>query len=77
MFLGKNKHILIFPIQTGKVLNIVAFSSDRSSAKPPSWENEAWIVPGSKEEMLSGWEGWSEDCLEILKVGLERWCSRP
>merc|ERR1712093_75068 len=51
MFLGKDKHILIFPIQSGKVLNIVAFSSDRSSstqARPPTWENEAWIVPGSK-----------------------------
>ena len=64
MYLGKDRHILTFPIQLGKVLNIVAFASDRS--KPPVWDKDEWIVPTTREEMLSNWTGWTDDCQTIL-----------
>lgn len=69
VYLGKDHHILTFPIQGGRTMNVVAFISDRSPAsKVPEWPGESWIVPGSREEMLNGWEGWSEDCQKILQV---------
>lgn len=64
MYLGKDRHILTFPIQLGKVLNIVAFASDREKA--PVWDKEEWIIPATREEMLSNWKGWSPDCQAIL-----------
>ncbi|CAD6586490.1 MAG: hypothetical protein CYPHOPRED_003556 [Cyphobasidiales sp. Tagirdzhanova-0007] len=68
MYLGKNKHILTAPLQHGKVINIVAFSSDRTvSSQDPVWSNADWIVPGTAEEMMEGWEDWSEDVGQIVR----------
>ena len=73
MYLGKNKHILTAPLQHGKVINIVAFSSDRTvSSQDPVWSNADWIVPGTAEEMMEGWEDWSEDVGQIVRVSLAR-----
>ncbi|GAA5972348.1 hypothetical protein JCM21900_005209 [Sporobolomyces salmonicolor] len=68
MYLGKNKHILTFPIDSGQTLNVVIFVSDRSIPNPTLPEGEAWIKDVSVEEMMAGFEGWSEDCLTILKA---------
>ena len=68
MYLGKDKHILTFPIQEGKVLNVVAFASDRTpSPDDPVWNSDNWILDSTEQEMLFGWEGWSNDCLTILR----------
>jgi salicylate hydroxylase len=67
--LGKDHHILTFPIQEGKTMNVVAFISDRTPAsKSSEWSGDAWIVKGSREEMMNGWEDWSDDCQKILEV---------
>lgn len=69
VYLGKDKHILTFPIQDGKILNVVAFASDRTlSPDDPVWDSDNWIVDSTEEEMLTGWDGWSDDCLTIMKV---------
>ena len=69
MYLGKDKHILTSPIQSGKIINIVAFSSDRTiSDTDPVWSSDNWIVPGTAEELMQGWEDWSNDCQAILRV---------
>lgn len=74
MYLGKDHHILTFPIQGGKTLNVVAFISDRTPAsKSSEWSSDSWIIEGSREEMLNGWEGWSEDCQIILQVREQQW----
>lgn len=65
MYLGKDKHILTFPIQKGTVLNIVAFSSDRSTQEP-HWPHNDWIIRTQPEDVKAGWEGWSDDCQSIL-----------
>lgn len=50
-------------------MNVVAFISDRSpSTKSAEWPSESWIVEGSRQEMLQGWENWSDDCQQILQV---------
>lgn len=50
-------------------MNVVAFASDRSDPEAEvEWGSEAWILPGSREEMMRGWEDWSPDCQKILEV---------
>lgn len=66
MYLGRDKHILTFPIQAGKVMNVVAFDSDRSQAKP-SWDTAEWVVPSKADaDVWQGWQEWSEDTRAIL-----------
>lgn len=64
MFLGKDKHILTFPIRQGEEINIVAFKSDRTQTKLT--ENTPWTFPVSKQEMLSDFADWSESCKVLL-----------
>ncbi|MEG1709265.1 MAG: salicylate 1-monooxygenase [Acinetobacter sp.] len=64
MFLGKDKHILTFPIRQGEEINIVAFKSDRTQTKLA--ENTPWTFPVSKQEMLSDFADWSESCKVLL-----------
>lgn len=64
MFLGKDKHILTFPIRQGEEINIVAFKSDRTQTVLP--ENMPWTLPVSKQEMLDDFADWSESCKALL-----------
>lgn len=58
---------MTFPIDHGKTFNIVAFQTDRSVPDPYYPPNEPWIVPSTVDEMMEGWEGWSDDCQTILQ----------
>ncbi|CAE7112512.1 unnamed protein product [Rhizoctonia solani] len=69
MFLGKDRHILIFPINNFRTINLVAFSTDRSGwpKRPKLKEGESWTQKSTKEEMLSQFSGWPDDLINILK----------
>jgi salicylate hydroxylase len=60
MFLGYHGHLLTFPIQKGKTMNVVAFNSRKT------WEDEKWVVSTSKEEMEADFEGWGEHVHKIV-----------
>ena len=64
MFLGKDKHILTFPIRQGEEINIVAFKSDRTQTMLAA--NTPWTFPVSKQEMLADFADWSESCKALL-----------
>ena len=66
MLLGKDKHILTFPIRQGEEINIVAFKSDRTQTTLP--ENTPWTKPVSKQEMLDDFADWSESCHALLNL---------
>lgn len=66
MLLGKDKHILTFPIRQGEEINIVAFKSDRTQTTLP--ENTPWTKPVSKQEMLDDFADWSESCQALLNL---------
>ncbi|TCD64571.1 hypothetical protein EIP91_003898 [Steccherinum ochraceum] len=67
-FVGLDKHLIIFPIKNGAVINVVAFSTDRSveigQANRP--ESEPWVVPATHEQLLEEYEGWGSDVTKIL-----------
>ena len=66
MLLGKDKHILTFPIRQGEEINIVAFKSDRKQTKLT--ENTPWTKTVSKQDMLDDFSDWSESCQALLNL---------
>ena len=66
MLLGKDKHILTFPIRRGEQINIVAFKSDRSQNTLP--EGTAWTQPVDQHTMRDDFSDWSESCQLLLKL---------
>ncbi|CAO1628860.1 unnamed protein product [Sympodiomycopsis kandeliae] len=71
MFLGKDGHVLTFPIDFGKTINVVAFVSDRSNwperTKLPA--DTPWTQETTQSAMLHDFssKGWGQDILRILK----------
>ncbi|EIN03928.1 FAD/NAD(P)-binding domain-containing protein [Punctularia strigosozonata HHB-11173 SS5] len=58
MWMGKDKHAVLFPIDHGKVLNIVTFVTDRSvDVNERVWEGP-WVKPASHEQMDRDFRGW-------------------
>lgn len=66
MLLGKDKHILTFPIRQGKEINIVAFKSDRNDTSLAA--DMPWTKVVSKQEMLDDFADWSESCQALLNL---------
>lgn len=62
MYMGYGGHILTFPVQKGKTMNVVAFSSAKT------WDAEAWVVPADREKMYKDYEGWGKTVHDILKL---------
>ncbi|KAF2130014.1 mannitol 1-phosphate dehydrogenase [Dothidotthia symphoricarpi CBS 119687] len=60
MFLGYHGHLLTFPVQKGKTMNVVAFSSRKT------WDDEKWVVSTSKEEMEADFAEWGTHVQKIV-----------
>lgn len=52
------------PIEQGKVVNIVVYFTKEDGR----WNDEAWVRPATKEEMLASFRGWSEPVKRILSL---------
>ncbi|MFV1943379.1 FAD-dependent monooxygenase [Pseudomonas luteola] len=57
MYLIEDGHILTFPVKKGRLVNIVAFVSDRSVAKPEWPADQPWVRRASTEVMLHRFDG--------------------
>lgn len=66
MLLGKDKHILTFPIRQGEDINIVAFKSDRQHKQLA--EGTPWTKAVSKQDMLNDFSDWSPSCQALLNL---------
>jgi len=56
MYLSEDAHVLTFPVKKGRLINIVAFVSDRH-VEHPSWPADMpWVKAASKEQMLNSFE---------------------
>lgn len=56
--LGYDGHVLTFPIDNGKTMNVVAFRTKKDNKWPA---NADWIRSVSRDEMVADFEGWGED----------------
>lgn len=66
MYLGKDRHILTFPVKQSQLVNVVAFITDRSAPNPALPEDEEWVQTVTQQEMLQVFEGWSPACQVVL-----------
>ena len=64
MYFGHGGHILTFPIEKGKTMNVVAFSTKQDG----KWEDPEWVKPMDKEAMFKDFEGWTEATQQILSM---------
>ena len=64
MYLGQGGHILTFPIENGKTMNVVAFRTKNDG----KWEDERWVLPMKRQDMMDDFTGWGESCQRILSV---------
>ena len=69
MMLAKDSHILIFPIQGGKTVNIVAMVTDRTQwpQRTPFPKGEPWIQETSQQALLDDFSTYSSDLIKMLK----------
>jgi salicylate hydroxylase len=66
MYLGHHGHVLTFPIEKGKTMNVVAFQTKQNG----KWEDDKWVLPSKKEDMLKDFAGWSDKVMHIISVSL-------
>ncbi|TWI48234.1 salicylate hydroxylase [Pseudomonas duriflava] len=65
MFLGLDAHILTFPVKQGRLINVVAFISDRSVPDPVWPQGAPWVRNTSQAEMLEAFAHWG-DAVRVL-----------
>lgn len=64
MYMGEHGHVLTFPIEKGKTMNVVAFRT-----KPDGkWEDEKWVLASKKEDMVMDFAGWGDKVTSIISV---------
>lgn len=63
LYMGRHGHVLTFPIEQGKTMNVVAFRT-----KDGEWEDERWVLPMKKEDMYEDFRGWGDSVLHVLEV---------
>ncbi|KAK0781918.1 hypothetical protein LTR91_017245 [Friedmanniomyces endolithicus] len=64
MYLGHGGHILTFPIEHGKTMNVVAFSTKADG----KWEDSEWVKPLDREAMYRDFDGWVPATSKILSL---------
>jgi salicylate hydroxylase len=62
MYFGYHGHMLTFPIEHGKTMNVVAFRTSKTG----KWEDERWVVPMKREDMEKDFEDWGRDVKSVL-----------
>lgn len=62
MYIGRGGHILTFPIEKGKTMNVVAFSTKEDG----KWEDAEWVKPMDKSAMYRDFDGWVSAAHEIV-----------
>lgn len=71
LIVGHDRHILMFPVQFGKGLNVAAFVD----TKDTSWNDERWTSLATKEEILEAFKDFDQGSKLLLSVRLP-WCFR-
>ncbi|KAL5375369.1 hypothetical protein DPSP01_011277 [Paraphaeosphaeria sporulosa] len=59
-FYGYHGHLLTFPIEQGKTMNVVAFSSCKE------WKHDQWVIRTSKEDMVADFAEWGSHVQKIV-----------
>ena len=64
MWFGNHGHVLTFPIEQGKTMNVVAFRSKKDG----KWDNEKWVLPTERRTMQDDFASWGDSVTHILSL---------
>lgn len=64
MYTGHHGHVLTFPIEKGKTMNVVAFRTKLNG----KWEDQKWVLSSKKEDMIKDFAGWGDSVMSIIHV---------
>ncbi|KAH7138306.1 mannitol 1-phosphate dehydrogenase 2 [Dendryphion nanum] len=59
-FYGYHGHLLTFPVEKGKTMNVVAFNSRET------WDDPKWVITTTKEEMQADFKDWGTTVQTIV-----------
>ncbi|KAI1100936.1 mannitol 1-phosphate dehydrogenase [Jackrogersella minutella] len=62
LFMGYHGHLLTYPIEKGKTMNVVGFSSCET------WTDPHWVVHTTKEKMLEDFGTWGPMVTDIVEA---------
>ncbi len=65
LWLGSDAHLVVYPVQAGKTVNIVAVVGD-------DWNARGWSTPGEAGELLARFRHWAYPARELLATP-ENW----
>jgi hypothetical protein len=60
--------MLVFPVEGGTIMNVVAFVSDRSQPPDERVWTGSWVKPVDQKIMLDNFADWNETPVNLLKV---------
>lgn len=66
VYMGHGGMVVTYPIENGKVLNVVAFRETEES----TWKHNKWVVDSSSQEMLKQFENFGDKVRDLLKVSI-------
>ena len=64
IFVGNGGHLLMFPIDNGRLLNVVAFKD----AEGRPWTQKQWVIPSSRADLLDDFKAWGDQAIKILEL---------
>jgi salicylate hydroxylase len=71
VFLGPKAHVVVYPIRSGREINVVAIVED-------GWTDERWSVPGDPAVLARIFAGWGGDARAVIAgpASWRRWALR-
>ncbi|KAF7503734.1 hypothetical protein GJ744_003317 [Endocarpon pusillum] len=64
MYLGKDGHVLTYPIDHGKTMNVVAFKNKEDGL----WEHDHWVLKNKGEDMRRDFANWGTPVRSVLDL---------
>lgn len=64
MYLGPGRSVLTYPINGGETMNVIAFASKDNG----KWEEDDWVLPNKRNELLAAFADWHPQVQRILGV---------
>ena len=61
---GQDRHVLTFPIEKGKTMNVVAFWTKADG----EWNGEEWVKPAERRDMGQVFKGWGGNIQTLLRM---------
>jgi len=62
LYTGYGGYIMSYPVEHGEFINIAAVRQKGDM----KWDDNNWIIPSTKEDMLKDFEGWGSNIIDLI-----------